>query len=403
MNSILMLSQAPFPPDIRLEKEIKSLSEAGYKLIVVCNQYDKNLSPGYEYCDIKRVKAPFRSIKLNRILNFPIFINPRFLIRVFKAILSDKPSYLHAHDLPMMPIAIFGGKIFRLPIIFDMHENYPEALRQFEKKGITNFIFKNYRLAKVLEKICVKFSHRIIVVVKENKNRLKNIKVKPENIFVVSNTFDINTFSVTKDVSKRIEIKSENRDIILYTGTVSPDRGLLTAIQSAFYFKEIGINPLMFIVGEGSYKNFLTDYVNKNNLNNYIRFLDWPGHRNIPLYIQKAKICMIPQPSNDFINTTIPHKLFEYMFMEKPVIVSDAIPLRRIVEETNAGKVFISGNARNFAETVKLMLTKVDSWGINGKKAVLNRYNWHNDAQVLIEMYNNLDKKLKKQSTKGKI
>ena len=77
-----MISQAAFPPDIRLEKEIKSLSEAGYKVLVICNQYNKELNIKFEYCEIKRVNALFKSVKLNRIINFPIFINPRFLLTV---------------------------------------------------------------------------------------------------------------------------------------------------------------------------------------------------------------------------------------------------------------------------------------------------------------------------------
>ena len=69
-KNILMISQALFPPDIRLEKEIKSLSEAGYKVLVICNQYNKELSPSFEYCEIRRVNAVFNFC----ILKISIFI-----------------------------------------------------------------------------------------------------------------------------------------------------------------------------------------------------------------------------------------------------------------------------------------------------------------------------------------
>jgi hypothetical protein len=74
-----MLLQSNFPPDIRLEKEIKSLSKVGYEVHVVCNQYEKELNPEYEYCTIDRVRAVFKSVTLNKIINFPIFLNPRIL------------------------------------------------------------------------------------------------------------------------------------------------------------------------------------------------------------------------------------------------------------------------------------------------------------------------------------
>ena len=135
-KNILMISQALFPPDIRLEKEIKSLSEAGYQILVVCNQYDKKLNPTFGYCEIRRVNAVFNSVTLNRIVNFPIFFNPRYLLKIYKSILEFKPDFIHAHDLPMVPIGLMFKKIFRLPVIFDMHENYPEALKAFGKTGL---------------------------------------------------------------------------------------------------------------------------------------------------------------------------------------------------------------------------------------------------------------------------
>ena len=44
-----MILQSEFPPDIRLEKEIKSLSLAGFSVRVVWNQYKKDFNPEYEY------------------------------------------------------------------------------------------------------------------------------------------------------------------------------------------------------------------------------------------------------------------------------------------------------------------------------------------------------------------
>ncbi len=133
-----MLTQTVFPPDIRLEKEIRSLFKHGYNVLVVCNQFEKAKNPNFEFCEIERVKAVFKSTRLNKLINFPFFLNPRYLLTSFKNSIRFKPDYIHAHDLPMMPIAILFGKLFKIPIIFDMHENYPQALKQFNKKSSPN-------------------------------------------------------------------------------------------------------------------------------------------------------------------------------------------------------------------------------------------------------------------------
>lgn len=387
-----MLSQTVFPPDIRIEKEIKTLSENGYEITIICNQYDKKKSPDFPYCRIERVKALFSSYRLNKIFNFPFFLNPRYVLKVFLTVIRIKPKIIHAHDLPMVPLALMINFFFRLPIIYDMHENYPEALKYFQKKGLINYIFKNHHLVKVLEHLCLKFADRVIVVIEEGRERLIKSGYNPAKVFVVSNTIDYENF-ISNDTSTEILGYSfDDKPVILYTGTISPDRDLLTAINSVKYFPKFGIDAQMLIIGDGVYRNYLIDYTLKIGLIKSITFMKWPGHSLIPKFIEKAKICMIPQPNNDFINTTIPHKLFEYMYMAKPVIVSDAIPIKRIVQETNSGVYFKSGDAEDFAQKVTLLFNSKINYGANGHNAVLKKYNWNFDSKVLLEMYAGINK-----------
>jgi len=386
-KKILMISQTVFPPDIRLEKEIRTLNKAGYEICVVCNQYEKNRNPHFETHKIERVNAIFSSKKLNKIFNFPIFFNPRYLFKIFRVIVSFRPNYIHCHDLPMVPFGIIFSRLFHLPLVFDMHENYPEALKEFQKKGIINFLFKNYRFAKFLELICLKFSNRVIVVIEENKNRLIKMGYESSNIFVVSNTIDFENFLPDKNIDDNFNYEFKDKPIILYTGTVSADRDLLTAINAVKYFPELGIDADMIIIGDGDVRAYLIEHTEKSGLNNRIKFISWPGHRVIPKFIEKAKICMIPQPNNDAINTTIPHKLFEYMYMSKPVIVSDAIPIKRIVDETLSGVSFKSRDSYDFALKIKSLFENKIDYGANGRGAVLRKYNWQREARQLLNLY----------------
>ncbi len=327
MTKIFMLSQTVFPPDIRLEKEIKSLSESNYQVKIFCNQYKKNSGIQYKYCEIDRLNAPFSNEKFNKIINFPFFLNPRFL---FRAIVSGKrfrPDVIHAHNLPMVPIGYFLKKIFNVPLVYDMHENYPAALKAYQKKGIFNRIFKNYKLASHLEKLAISVSDKIIVVVEENGERVKNYSVDSDKIYVVSNTVDINTFGINPP-QKEIIDRYKNKYIILYTGVVSMNRGLDTPIKAMKYIRERIPQALFIVVGNGDGRKKLVELARENSLENFVEFVDWPGHENLNSYISLADICTIPQPAVDSNNTTIPHKLFEYMVKGKPILVSDATPLK---------------------------------------------------------------------------
>lgn len=388
-KKILTIKQAAFPPDIRLEKEYNSLYQAGFKVRVICNQYVKNLNPKVEYCEIDRVNALFKSQALNKILNFPFFLNPKFLFRILASIIKFKPDYIHAHDLPMVPMGLFFGKIFRLPVVFDMHENYPEALKAFQKKGLLNFIFKNYKAARILEKYCIKRVDRIITVVEENSERLINLGVNPKKIFVVSNTVDLKTFAI-QPVDQKIADKYKNRIILLYTGYATPERGLDTVVKGMNYLKDLLPSAKLLIIGDGISVTVLKNIVDKNSLEESVEFIKWPGHENIGSYLNISNVCISPQPNNGHWNNSVPHKLFEYMSKSKPVLVTDAVPLKRIILETNAGLYYKSNDPQSFAQKIIEITSSNINFGENGLKAVKEKYNWERDAKTLIKLYNNL-------------
>jgi glycosyltransferase involved in cell wall biosynthesis len=107
------------------------------------------------------------------------------------------------------------------------------------------------------------------------------------------------------------------------------------------------------------------------------------------MYLAKSDLCVIPHVNNLFINTTIPNKLFQYMFMAKPVLVSDAKPLARIVNESSCGFVFQSGNAADAAAAIERAYAARDDLtiGERGKKAVLEKYTWEKVSRALDHVY----------------
>jgi glycosyltransferase involved in cell wall biosynthesis len=391
-KNILMISQAAFPPDIRLEKEIKSLSEAGYKILVVCNQYDRIQNPMFKYCEIRKVNAVFNSVTLNRIINFPIFFNPRYLLKIYKAILEFKPDFIHAHDLPMVPVALLFKKLFRLPVIFDMHENYPEALKAFKKKGMINFLLKNYKVAKLLEKFCIKRSDSIITVVQENSKRLIKEGVGKEKIYLVSNTVDLDTFA-TEPVDLKIIDKYDDKIVLLYAGYVTPERELDVVVKGMSFLRERLTNAKLLIIGNGISIPPLKKISNDLSLNDFVEFIEWPGHDKLSSYFKVAKIFISPQPKCEFWDTTIPHKLFEYMSQSKPVLAADSTAIKRVIEETNSGMTYETDNPEDFSAKVLEILSSNIPFGENGLKAVKQTYNWDRDSQVLIKLYQDFDSK----------
>jgi glycosyltransferase involved in cell wall biosynthesis len=119
--------------------------------------------------------------------------------------------------------------------------------------------------------------------------------------------------------------------MILYLGSFSSDRGLETAIQAMKWIGDEIPNAHLLLVGSGKNMPELQVLTREEGLQNRVSFVGWIPFVQVASYMAASKICIIPQPSNAANDTTLPHKLFQYMLIEKPVLTSNA----------NAEKFFI--------------------------------------------------------------
>ena len=109
-------------------------------------------------------------------------------------------------------------------------------------------------------------------------------------------------------------------------------------------------------------------------------------------YIQASDVCLVPHNDTAHTNHTIPHKLFQYMMLQKPVIVSDCPPLKRVVKECNCGLVFKRDDYLDLKNKILSFYNSFDTnLGLNGKRCVKVKYNFANDSQKLIQLYKELD------------
>jgi len=386
---VLMVLQSEFPPDVRIEKEASALLEHGYEVHLLCNRYSdiRDSTEVYNNINVHRLPVISKNTKVNKLINIPFPGNVRWYKFIRKYVDQIKPDVIHVHDLPLMVTAIRIGRKYNIPVLYDRHEDYPEALRMWKQRGVIAKTIKHPSLIQKIENYSIRNADQIIVVIDEAKAKLESMGVPQEKVSVVSNTVD------ESDYIELQQQQDEGAITIVYTGTFSPSRGLETAVEGMTILKDLLPNSRMILVGDGadkSVKRNLEKYVRDNNLTDYVHFTGWATNETMWKYIRSATICIVPQPSHPFTDNTIPHKLFDYMLYGKPVVVSDAKPLKRIVQESNCGMVFTSRSAEDFARAVTECYKERENLGKNGREAVKKRYNWSYDAKNLLEVYNNI-------------
>jgi len=391
-----------FPPDIRIEKEAIALSQNGHKVTILTEKISddelayEELEPNY-YVRRAKIKNRILILKLRSAINL---VRQEYFEPISSFISDDKPDVLHVHDLNRVPTSLIIARKHGIPVVADLHENMPAALAAFRtgdpfwERAARSVVF-NYKLWRYHEKQSLKKCARIVIVVPEAAKRLYEYGIPETKITIVSNTEDETTFKASKDnCDPDVLSKYKPQWMISYIGGIGPHRGWDTVIKAipllrnqipGFKLVLVGANPKQRITIEKMIKAY--------NVQDKVEIIGWLPFDKINSYIFASKVCLVPHNDFEHTQTTVPHKLFQYMICAKPVLVSDCAPLARIVHDSDAGFIFKAGDPESLARKLSYMYQhpeKSTLKGRNGRAAALGQYAWRNDAHRLCEMYDEL-------------
>jgi|MTBAKSStandDraft_1061840.scaffolds.fasta_scaffold01661_8 glycosyltransferase involved in cell wall biosynthesis len=389
---ILFVWDSDYPWDIRVSKICNSLLNGGHEVHLVCrNQKRQLLEELYEGIHIHRLYClPQFLGRFNDIFGFPLFFSPIWFLRIFNIAKSMKTDAIIVRDLPMAPTALFIGKLTVQPVILDMAECYPELIRliwRFEPFRLKNLVVRNPWLADLVEKKVVKNVDHVWVMIDESRDRLLRKGVPADRISIVSNTPDFRRFTSHNSTIQETVQKHPDRLVLLFVGFVNFSRGLDVVLDAIPQTIAKGIDVFCVILGTGTAEKVLQERVRQLGIQKNVTFEGWVDNKQVPDYIFKSDICLVPHHKCSHWENTIPNKLFDYMAAAKPVLVSDVKPMQRIVEEVNCGLVFQSGSV----ESLVTQITKLadaelrQALGANGRRAVRDRYNWSNEEKVMFD------------------
>ena len=400
----MVLGGGGFPPDIRVEKEARVLIPAGFPVSLLCLKSDKSQAE-QETTDfgleIFRVKPAWERRRIVNYFQALTICYSSWIEHIERFVCQTRPDVLHVHDFRLVPSALRAASKFGLPVVADLHENLPAALRAYRRKmrwraKFRSLVFENYHLWRWHERRVLKRCERILVVVPEAARRLlEDYRIPANKVELVSNTEDEKTWNLV-DLDGEILKSYEKEWMILYVGSVGDHRGIDTVIEAAALAKPEIDQLRVVIVGVSreEAKRDLERFIHKTGTENFISVIGWVPMEKVKSYVAASKVGLVPHKDREHTNTTVPHKLFQYMISRKPVVVSDCLPLKRIVQETGCGLVFKAEDPRDLARCLVELYHQGEEglrkYGDKGHRAATGRYCWREDGRRLVALYSQL-------------
>jgi glycosyltransferase involved in cell wall biosynthesis len=340
---------------------------------------------------------PRRFGALNDIASFPFFFSPLWLSRIDNVVKKEGIRLIIVRDLPMALAAMMIGKIRKIPVVLDMAECYPEFVRliwKFEPFKLSNLFIRNPFIVDLVEFFALRGSDHIFVVVEESKDRLIKKGVPPNKITIVGNTPVMKRFQDARATFPGTINRNRGKLILLYVGLLNFSRGLEMVLRSLRQYVEIDKQVFLVMLGTGSAEKKLKEMVCQLKLEEHVGFEGWVENKCVPKYIASSDICLVPHHKCGHWNNTIPNKLFDYMAAGKPVLASDAIPVKRIMQQFDCGLIYEDHDEEKFFSRLCQLRNpeERERLGQNGIKAVRDRYNWSNDSAEMINSLIRFDK-----------
>ena len=378
MNIRVCILTSVHPPfDTRIfYKQAKTLVQAGYDVTLIA-QHDKD-----EIVDgIKIIALPKVKNRAQRILG---------TLRVLKLAMKHKARIYHFHDPELLPIGLLLKTYTKSKVIYDVHEYYANTIL------FKNWIPKSFRkpvsrLSDLTEKLLTRRLSAVITVTEPMLERFKNYKIPSITVC------NFPSLQIVPAIEKEINHGSEtNHFSIIYTGRLSKTKGFTTILEAMKLVNEREPTATCAVLATMDNLAWLDEIHSEIMSTLYRRgaltFLGRVPHHKVFEYIKTSAIGWKPGP---LYQEGISTKTIEYMACSKPVIASDFPLTADIIREAQCGILVEPCDASAHASAILYLLNhpeEAKQMGQNGRKAVMEKYNWEAESTKLLGLYHLLCK-----------
>lgn len=434
-----MILDAPFPPDARVESEAKALMDDGYEVHLLHIDFSRHQkyrsdiggmghSDGSEAAGTSREsgwepetdaaaekKAVFgREVEIDLYSGIHVW---RFrggsVAYKLSALAVDLPFYrwwaaplirrflkaskvdaIHVHDMTIAEAALTANRRTGLPLVLDLHEDRPEIMKLYRhvNRWPGRLLISTGGWRRKQQELMRRADHVILVTEQACRVAERRDGIPPEKTTALPNVVWPG-YGEEQDPSEHPLPRADSEFRLLYVGDTSLRRGTLTALEAVKRLRGQIPGLHLVLVGSSSQDNQLRAFVKKHGLEQMVRFEGWQPSERLPGYIRAADICLSPLLRNPHHDTTYANKLFQYMAMGRPVVVSDCPAQAEVVEEEKCGRVHTAGEPEALATAIQELWKRPEErrrMGRRGAVAVENRWNWTVTAPRLTGLYGKL-------------
>ena len=357
-------SKSPAGVEPRLDKEARTLAEAGYDVHAIL--WDRALEHPVEET---RTGYAIHRVRLRAPEGRPALLvqMPRWWLRAWRKLQALRPQVVHAVDLDSLLPALMARRAYGSLVVYDIFDFYGPMIA----------LNLPSRVREVLADLERRAARRADLVVLPDLARAAFFgDRKPARVIEVMNVPE----------ERAVVPKPQKFFTVFYGGQIARDRGIPELVHAC---ESVGAR--LVVAGHGPDETVLVPMVESSpaamfvgNLS-YDEVLTWTASCDVVAALYDPAI-----PNNRLAS---PNKLFEAMMLGKPVVTNEGIGLAELVRKEGIGAVARYGDAASIQKALEeLMLSpsRCSDMGARGRALYEARYRWDAQRERLVSAYREL-------------
>lgn len=341
-------------------KQARSLAAHGYHVTLVAQDDRKERLE-----DVQLVPLPEARGRFQRYFRQPW--------RALRQALRERADVYHIHD----PELVWVGLLLKCAgrrVIYDVHEDYGRKLSALPLPRSVRCILAP--LWDAWERLASTFFDHVIAADSYIREKFGSRRSS-----VVGNM-------PPKSFGRQSRRKRDDGVLrLVYAGGIDASRGIAKILDA---LTRLMPAPIEFHVAGPAGDPELERALSRHPGVHFRGFLPW---EQVNAYLAEGDVgALLLQPVAGYENCTGEGivKLFEYMSVGLPVLISDFPKLKRLIHLLDAGIAVDPTDPQAIADGIRYLYdnpSRREAMGENGRRAVLERYNWEHEEKKLLDLY----------------
>ena len=261
----------------------------------------------------------------------------------------------------------FIGKLSEHLFVFDAVDNWaehPSYTKLIKKQTILN----NYKT--ISEKA------QVIFTVSEHMQNLFKDFGRTKDVYWVPNGVDYDHFNNPDLTDKPNQISEITKPIIGYLGTIEEriDFELLAKIAEKNPDKELVLCGPVWPSVKDSAERTLNKFSN-------VRWLGRIAYNDVPSYLRRFNVAIIPHKLNHFVDSMNPMKLYDYLACGLPIVTTNGAGV-----ELFNDKIYIAKDSNDFLTLINRALAEDSDEKHVARQSAVREHTWKKRADLMTKI-----------------